>query len=625
MKIYEILFTTDYISEETWLKFILYIIKLNGRFRKWSIFVKFEKNKVRYFIKTKKEIPTTIGDLGEFLIKKQEAKEIKLLKKFYGLPYIITNRENSIVDVYDKNESKKSRELAEAEIKFFPYCKNNYLSFTNLYFIKKNKIIKRKALFNLPHLFLSIDFSKHTRFVHQKNAKRYLNIEKSIDLFESDNKNAVLKLDGFPYFQDKYFLNLSNYDFYKHSLIIGSSGTGKSKLISSFVEKIYNNLEYKNKYKIVIIDPHASLEEDIGGLNDTRVIDFESSDDSINLFKCSSQNVVSETEIMLSLFKNLMSKEYNSKLERVLRHTIYLLIYVKKLSLKNMRKLITENEYRNAILKKYKEYIPDQIKDFFYNDFNNLKTKSHQEAISPIISFIDELEILPCFKNDISKESIEDIIKNNFLSIISLSQNKIGEKATKTIAGLIMSQLFSLMQTRKIEEHIIFIVDEVAVVQNSILKRFLAESRKYNLSVILAGQYFNQVEEDLQKAIFANVINYFTLRVSREDAIILSRNMLMELAIHDSHFAKVKMLSELADRECVIRVSRYERVLPALKAKTLDFTSKPRIKIKKKEEKVLNSKAVKKEKNKFSVDTSISLKSLMESQSTGRRRIVNEG
>ena len=43
-------------------------------------------------------------------------------------------------------------------------------------------------------------------------------------------------------------------------------GTGKSKLLSLLVNNIYKNPEYKMKYKIVVIDPHSSLEEDIGGL-----------------------------------------------------------------------------------------------------------------------------------------------------------------------------------------------------------------------------------------------------------------------------------------------------------------------------------------------------------------------
>ena len=70
MKIYEVFLTTDYVTEENWLKFLLYISKLNGRFRKWKIYIKSDKNSIRYFIKTKNDIPTTLSDLGDFLLKK---------------------------------------------------------------------------------------------------------------------------------------------------------------------------------------------------------------------------------------------------------------------------------------------------------------------------------------------------------------------------------------------------------------------------------------------------------------------------------------------------------------------------------------------------------------------------
>ncbi len=35
---------------------------------------------------------------------------------------------------------------------------------------------------------------------------------------------------------------------------------------------------------MVIIDPHAAIEEDIGGLEGVRTIDFKTEEDSINLF-----------------------------------------------------------------------------------------------------------------------------------------------------------------------------------------------------------------------------------------------------------------------------------------------------------------------------------------------------
>ena len=585
---FEVFFTTDKVTEESWLQFILYISKLNGLFKLWKIYIKFEKNNIRYFVKTKHKLPTTLSNLNDFLLKQidnfEKPKSFFYFRKFY----IVTNKEKSIIDIYDRNESKKYRKMEWSEVNIFPFTRKNFLFSSLGIFKKENRLIYRKFLFNIPHIFLSIDFSKHTRFLFRKDIRRYLNIEKTVKLFESDKKNSILKVDAFPYLQDEYYLNLNNYDFDKHSLVIGGSGTGKSKLLSLLVNNIYNNQNYKMKYKIVVIDPHSSLEEDIGGLKETKVIDFKTNKNSIDLFKSSRKNVVSESEILLTLFKSIMDKEYNSKLERVLRHSIFLLICINKINFRNLRKLITNNEFRNQTLKNYREILPEPITNFFLNDFNELKTKSHTEAISPIISFIDEMTILPAFNTTKKLKSLEDTIKENFLSIISLDESSIGEKMTKTVSGLVMGQIFSIMQKRAIDEHVILII------------------------------------EDIQKALFANIINYYTFRVSREDAVLLSRSMQMEVAIHDSFFAKLKILVELSNRECVLRVSSNGKVLPAFKARTLDVVSFPRIKelegvVVKKEKQ--DKKKVKKD---FKIGNNIDLKAIMSSQSTGRRKLASD-
>lgn len=219
-KIFEIFLTTDFVTDESWLKFILYISKLNGLFKPWNIYIKFEKNNVRYFIKTTNDMPTTLTDLNDFLLQKLENIDLKTKNFKLKSLYWVTRKEKSIVDIYDKNESKFLRKMYIAQVKIIPINKNNFLYSSYAVFSKGNKQSLKKFLFNIPHQFLSINFSKHTRFLYRKDVKRYLNIEKTVNLFESDNKNAILKVDAFPYLQDDYFLNLNKYDFDKHSLVI---------------------------------------------------------------------------------------------------------------------------------------------------------------------------------------------------------------------------------------------------------------------------------------------------------------------------------------------------------------------------------------------------------------------
>ena len=485
--------------------------------------------------------------------------------------------------------------------------------------------MRRKALFSIPQQLLSIDFSKYNRFFYKKEATKFLDIQKTLHLFKNQKDNALLKVNTFPYLTEDYYLHLNEYDFDKHSMIIGSSGTGKSKLISSLVMNISSNMDYINKYKIIVIDPHDEIKNDIGGLDSSQIINFENKQRSINLFNKEDNNLMVTTELILSLFQTLMAEQYNSKLERVLRYSISLLTTLGLMNFQNLRKLINEVDYRNKLLR---SDLPESITDFFAMDFNNLRTTSYQEAISPILSFIDEIELLPALKDNKSNKELKDVLNEHFLTIISLNQSKIGMKAVKTISGFIMQQILQLVQSHTFDEHIILIVDEVSLLENPILNRFLAESRKYNLSLILAQQYFNQISQSLQKGIFANVVNYYIFRISKEDARILDGNIRMDIPVKNSAITRFKILTELKNRECIVRIGAQERVYPAFQAKTLDFYPLPQ-----RVNQILTTdflyenegennanKNAKSEEISFSIGETISLKDIMQSQSTARRR-----
>ena len=625
----EIFLTQQFVEEQTWSRFLYSVSKLNGLLKKWKIYIYIENNTIRYFIKSSKKLPSIIQDFSEFILKKVDEEEENLFeeKSITNRWYIVTTKEKSVLDIYDKSEVKNGKKLKFLEIDILPITKNYYRFRAYIFFENKyGYLIRRRVVFSVPYQLLSIDFSKYNRFFYKKDATKFLDIQKTIHILKDNKKNAFLKVNTFPYLIEDYYLHLNQYDFDKHSIIVGASGTGKSKLISTLVMNLSKNEEYKRKYKVVIIDPHAEIKNDIGGIENTKILDFEKTKNSFNLFMRASKDLIVTTELILSLFQTLMVDQYNSKLERVLRHSIYLLTKLNKMDFANLKKLLTEVEYKNELLKA--DNLLESTIDFFSVEFNKLKTESYQEAFSPIISFIDEMELLPGLKSKGTERDLKDIIEDNFLTIISLNQSKLGMNTTKTIAGFTMQQILQLIQNYTYDEHIIFIIDEVALLENPILSRFLSESRKYNLSLILAQQYFNQISEKLQKAIFSNMINYYIFRVSREDARILDGNIRMDIAVKNSFITRMKILTELKNRECIVRIGRQGKVYPAFQAKTLDFVPIP--------QKVLNQilttefdfeseeqKKIKEKEetdNTFSIDSNISLKDIMISQSPARKR-----
>lgn len=618
--IFEIYPTSSYVKSEEWLNLIYKTSKINGMLRPWSLWINIEKNNIRYFIETKRMLPPILGDLGGFLIKKSD--EVLKEKSKIGIPYILTDNYKTILDIFDKFDTRKSQKIKDVKITFWAYKHNNYFSTTHIFLKNEDgKIINRKVFLNNEiHKFVSIDFGTHIRFFYEKSEAKYLDTKKVINALASDKENAILKADVFPYLQEELYLNLKNYDFAKHSVVIGASGTGKSKLISSIVKNLSQKSQNKLKYKVVIIDPHSAMEEDIGGLDSADVIDFKTEESSIDLFVNSSEDIISSSESIISIFKNIIADRYNSKLERVLRYSIYLLLEKGDFNLVNLRKLLTQIEYRNKVIRKVENEVAPNIVEFFRVDFNELKTSSYQEAISPIVSFIDEMQLLPAMNNNIKIKNIEEEIRQNFITILSLDQMTLGLNITKTIAGFAMQQILQLVQSNSFDEHIILVIDEVAVIENPIINRFLSEARKYNLSLILAGQYFEQISDNLQKAIFTNAVNYFIFRVSRMDAMILEKNIQMEVAVRNSASVRLKMLSNLNDRECIARIGKNGRMLTAFKGKTLDFIPVP---LKRKVPSKINKiqEKIEKKTKEFSIGTKNTLKDIMKSQSTSRKKV----
>lgn len=609
----EIYLTKKCISNDEWIKLIHTISIYNGILRKWKIIVTNDKNKLRYFVKTNCSLPTTINNLDSFLFK--VSYDINCPKETCPL-FFLPKIDNNIIDLINYNKIKNKGNLEYLEIKFFNIF-NHKIKAKIKFYLRKNNIIKKYiVIFALPSTILAIDFEKNKQYFY-KTCPKYLDISKTIDLFDFHKNNSLLSVDTFPYLQGEFYLNQNSFCFDKHTIVMGSSGCGKSKFISSFIYNIYQDENLRNLYRVVVIDPHASLKNDIGGIG--KVLDFSTRQNSTYLFANNKNDVVSSTELLLDLFKILIAEQYNSKLERVLRHSVYLLLTYEAFNFENLKKVLLDLEYRNALIKQLKHTLPISIIDFFLTDFNDLKTKSYGEAISPIISFIDEMEMVPIFNSQNKCNNLKEIIDDNFLTLFSLDRTVFGDKVTKTVSGLIMQLLFTIMQKQKINKHIIFIIDEVATIENPILSKYLAESRKYNLSLILAGQYFNQISSQLQKAIFANTINYFIFRVSKLDANVLVDNFNMKIPLDDSRERKIKLLTELNNRECIVRLEANNTLFPAFKGKTLEYKSIPEII---KENSIdISHKQKKDEVNKshFYLNNNINLRDILISNSTSRK------
>jgi hypothetical protein len=575
---FEIYILTDELSAQHWVKLHGALLSHLGPIGKVEIMFSCKDNVVRYFIMCNKDLSALSNSLEGILLRPVSADELIIPPQAVTMTTSIQFVSGgNLLDTKEKYAIKRSQDLQFAYFNVRLLGPERAITGVDLYFYSNNVWSKaHKTITLFPSHLLAVNFANNTHYL-KKGVPKYLNIEKSLHMLSSENINALFRVDTFPYFSKDYYLTLTSYDFDKHSFIIGASGSGKSKFIGLLVDRL-SRTALKMNYRVVVIDPHASIAEDFGHIPERRVITF-GMQDGADLFPGAGTDITSATELTATLFKSVLSDQFNSRLDRLLRYTLFVLMTAQAMTLENLKKFLTDVEYRSQVVSHVEGYVPQNVVKYFGADYNEIRTQYYETTILPLVTMVDEMQLQPSLVGE-SGTSLARVIQENFLTVFSLNKVSMGEKVVKTVAGLLIQQIFLLAQSRVFGQKLILVIDEVSVVQNPAIAQILAEARKFNLTIILTQQYFGQVEKDLRDAIFANVYNYYTFKVSEEDARALEGNLNIELPkelVEAQHArglseseTKIKIMTELHPRECLVRVISNGQMAPAIKATTVD-------------------------------------------------------
>lgn len=586
MQYAELILIDDKFSKTQWDSTSLAIAKavtsLKPYTKPYSLLVTFEENIVRFYIESSYDIGSLSNAIPGIVLREQAEppKSIDLPKERKPIRFLRMPPGGNILDVKEKFKIQEAKDLKYVRIDVQKIGGKLISKLTLIFAVGSQYYESKQQLALFPSHLLDIDFNINSSY-SRTSPPAYVDLEKSMHILQTDPNDAVLQIDGFPYTTASYYLKMGAFEFDKHSFIVGSSGSGKSKFIEILIDGLAQNPVMRPNYRVVVIDPHDNLRTDLENIENSHIINFNK--DTAQLFPDVSSDIQAATELTTTLFKSLLGDQFNPHLERVLRFSIFVLLTSQTMSLQYLKNFLIDLELRNQILSHVDGYIPPNIAQFFKTDFNEIRTKHYIEGIQPIVALVDEMQLNPSMVNETDR-SLAQLIQTNFLTVFSLNKVSMGEKVVKTVAGLLIQQIFLLAQARVFNEKVILIIDEVSVIQNPAIAQILSEARKYGLFVVLAQQYFGQIEEDLRNAIIANVMNYYIFRVSDEDARLLEGNIKIELPneVLARYVAKgigeknirTKLMTELSPRECIVRVSAGGQLLPAFKAKTVDARTK---------------------------------------------------
>jgi len=410
---------------------------------------------------------------------------------------------------------------------------------------------KSIILSTTPERFMIVDM--------EKNPSVY------VEVLEPIPKRMSLS-SQYPVFEETGMtLGVDNFDFFQHTLIVGASGTGKSKALYAMLKAI--EAKQKEDVRFVIIDPHGEFLKVFPNEKIVNLID-----NYIEPLDVGGVKTPLMTQLIAQLLSSAIGQE-NKYSERVLFYAVHLLSAIDKMDLRNVSLLLTDSSKRAEFVSQTNN---DEVKRFFDEEFNDIYIHHFNDAVLPILNFVGEYELY--LGGDKKQENLYNLVKNNRITVVSFNPNFFGKRMINFLAGAIINQMYILAITEKLDKPTILVMDEFQRVETRVVRDILAETRKFNLYAYLSMQYLGQLSKEVHDSIISNIRNIIAFKLNRQDATMISS--IMEIKVEE-YFKKARSQTEIEEskkemfvrlhqRECMVRLYDGKKYILPMKLKVVD-------------------------------------------------------
>ncbi len=329
----------------------------------------------------------------------------------------------------------------------------------------------------------------------------------------------------------------------RHMYVIGKTGTGKSTLLKNMMIS-----DIIAGHGVGIIDPHGEFAETIlkyipkNRIKD--VVYFNPADLNYPIAFNIIENVGEDQRHLVAsgligIFKKLWADSWGPRLEYVLRNTILALLEYPNSTLLGIMRMLSDKDYRKKVIEEVTDPV---IKAFWTEEYAKYSSKFEVEAVAPIQNKVGQFLTNPLIRNIVGQKkssiNIRDIIDSQKIFIVNVSKGRVGEDTAKLLGAMIITKIQQAAMSRidipEDERKDFFLyIDEFQNFATDSFADILSEARKYRLSLILAHQYINQLEEEVRDAVMGNMGTLIAFRVGAEDAEFLEKEFSPEVSAED--------------------------------------------------------------------------------------------
>lgn len=328
---------------------------------------------------------------------------------------------------------------------------------------------------------------------------------------------------------------LSREDRVRHFYTIGQTGTGKTNLLTNMIKQ-----NIANGDGCCFVDPHGDVAEEIlahvpeDRFDDVIYFDPAHTDRpmGLNMLQYDESKPEQKTFVvneMLSIFDKLFNLEATGgpMFEQYFRNGAMLALEGRgsQATILEISRVLSDDEFRQRMLAQSDNEV---INQFWIEVAEQADGEASLENIVPYITskfdnFLSNEIMRPIIAQQESSFDFRQIMDNQKILIVNLSKGRLGDTNANLIGlilvGKILMSALSRVDMPEDERNDFYLyMDEFQNVSTDSISAILSEARKYRLSLNVAHQYIDQLDEDIRDAVFGNVGNMATHRISSKDA-----------------------------------------------------------------------------------------------------------
>lgn len=327
-------------------------------------------------------------------------------------------------------------------------------------------------------------------------------------------------------------LSISSRDALEHTMILGPTGAGKSTVMLNLIMSDINAGR-----SVLVIDPKADLVNDIlARMPEERMEDLvviDPSDDTAtgwNPLNVSSGHPELTADAILAVFQDIFSENWGIRAQDILSAALLTLAEQKDATLMWLPSLLTDENFRNRVIRKSLD--PIALKPF-WEQYNALKESERRTMIESSLNKVRQIMFRPGLRNVLGqahpKFQLKELFTKRKIVLVPLNKGLIGGDSARLLGSLLVGmtwiEVLSRANVPKEKRHIVSMyIDELQdyVSLPGSFADSLAQARGLGLAITVAHQYRAQLDANLREGIDANCRNKIIFGLTGNDASTIS-------------------------------------------------------------------------------------------------------